>query len=106
MLGLKGSHYAPVLIDSFLVFADSHLTKIHGPLPFILSFEHDHSTKIKGHSYSLIYSFLSCVNVSYAIFTAVLPLCIPYTVFMVALPLYFVPNIHCLYILYAILLAI
>ena len=28
-----------------------------------LLFVHDHSTKIRGHSYSLFYSFLNCVNV-------------------------------------------
>ena len=33
-----------VFIDFFLCARD-HLTKIYGPLSFILSFEHDHSTK-------------------------------------------------------------
>ena len=52
-----------VLIDLFLLFA------------------HDHSTKFRGHSYSLIYSFLNCGNILYAIF-------------MPVLPLYFVRYIH------------
>ena len=32
---------------------------------------HDHSTKVRGHSYSLIYSFLHCADISFAIFKAV-----------------------------------
>ena len=35
---------------------------------------HDHSTKDRGYSYSLIYFFLNCANISFAIFMAVLPL--------------------------------
>ena len=34
-----------VLIDSFLLFAQDHSTKLYGPLSFILSLGHDHSTK-------------------------------------------------------------
>ena len=37
-------------------------------------FVHDHSTKVRDHSYSLIYSFLNCADVLFAIFKAVLPL--------------------------------
>ena len=37
-------------------------------------FVHGHSTKVKGHSYSLIYSFLNCANISLAIFKVILPL--------------------------------
>ena len=66
--------------------------KIYGPLSFILSlcttiwpkirilinlfllFVHDHSTKIRGHSYSLIYFFLNCANILFAVFMAVRPL--------------------------------
>ena len=42
---------------------------------------HNHSTKVRGHSYFLIYYFLNCANISFAIFKA-------------ALPLYFVHSIH------------
>ena len=67
------------------------MIKICSPLPFIIPFEHDHSTnvirvliyifisfvhdhsaKIRGHSYSLIYLLINCVNVSYTTFIAVL----------------------------------
>ena len=44
---------------------------VYGHLSFILSFVHDHSAKIKGYFYSLIYSFLNCVNILYAIFIAI-----------------------------------
>ena len=44
---------------------------VYGHLSFIISFVHDHSTKIKGYFYSLIYSFLYCVNILYAIFIAI-----------------------------------
>ena len=37
---------------------------------FIFIFAHDHSTKVRGHSYSLIYHCPSCANVSFAIFMA------------------------------------
>ena len=88
-----------VHIDLFLLFPLDHSTKICGPLSFIpslwtiirpktmvliilfLLFVRDHLTKTRGHSYSLIYSFLNCANISYA-------------VFMAALPLYFVRYIH------------
>ena len=52
------------------LYAHNHLVKICGPLPFIITFVHDHSTKknkgplhdhsnkIRGHSYSLIYSLI------------------------------------------------
>ena len=33
-------------------------------------FVHDHSTKVRCHSYFLIYSFLNCANISFAILTA------------------------------------
>ena len=69
-----------VLTYLFFLYAHNHLIKICGPLPFIItfvhdhstkkirvliyifiSFVHDHSTKIRGHSYSLIYSLLNRV---------------------------------------------
>ena len=80
-----------VLTCLIFLYAHNHLIKICGPLPFIITFEHDHSTKvirvliyifisfvhdhstkIRGHSYSLIYLLINCVNVSYATFMAVL----------------------------------
>ena len=36
-------------------------------------FVHDHSTKVRGHSYSLIYSFFNSGNISFGILKAVLP---------------------------------
>ena len=45
-----------VLINLFLLFVD------------------DHSTKIRSHSYSLIYSFHNCANIQHAIFMVVMPL--------------------------------
>ena len=34
-----------VIIDLFILFAHDQSTKLYGPLSFILSFVHDHSTK-------------------------------------------------------------
>ena len=77
-----------ILIDLFLLFAHDNSTKIYGPLSFILSlcttirpkirvligsfllYVHDYSNKVRGHSYPLIYYFLNCVNISFAIFMA------------------------------------
>ena len=82
--------YGP--ISFFLCFVLNYLTKIYDPLFLILSlcmtirakirvlinsfflFVHVHSTKVRGHSYSLIYSFLNCANILFAIFMVVLPL--------------------------------
>ena len=33
----------------------------------IFLFAHDHSTKVRGHSYSFIHSFLNCANISFAV---------------------------------------
>ena len=95
----------------FFLHAHNHLIKICGPLPFIItfvqehstkkitvliyifiSFVHDHSTKIRGHSYSLIYSLINCVYFSYAILWQ----CwyISCTIFMMVLILYFVRCVH------------
>ena len=73
------------------LYAHNHVIKICGPLPFIIPFVHDHSTKkiwvfinifisfvydhstkIRGHCYSLIYSLINYVYISYATFIAVL----------------------------------
>ena len=80
-----------VLTYLFFLHAHNHLIKICGPLPFIITFVHDHSTKkirvliyifisfvhhqstkTRRHSYSLIYSLINCVYISYATFIAVL----------------------------------
>ena len=55
--------------------------KIRVLINLIFFLVHDHSTKVIGHSYFLIYYFLNCANISFAIFKAVLPL-------------YFVRSIH------------
>ena len=60
------------LIYFFFLHAPNHLINICGALLFIISFVHDHSTKIRDHSYSLIYSLINCVYISYATFIAVL----------------------------------
>ena len=82
-----------VLIDLFLLFAHDHSTKIYDRLSFILSLCTTIRSKMIvpvnlffylyttirpklgiGYSYSLIYSFLNCANISFAIFMAVLAL--------------------------------
>ena len=81
-----------VFIDLFHIFAYDNSTKMYRPLSYTLPscttirpkisvlinlyllFVYDHSTKIRVHFYSLIYFFLNCPNILYAIFMAVLPL--------------------------------
>ena len=82
-----------VLIDLFVLVLHDHSTKLYSPLSFfsffcarpfdqtlvsslisLFLFVHNHSTKVRGHSYSLIYSFFHCPNISLAIFMALLPL--------------------------------
>ena len=67
--------------------------KIRLFIDLFLLFTHDHLTKVRGHSYSLIYSFLNCANNSFAIFKAVLSY-ISFALFLAVLPLYFVRYIH------------
>ena len=57
-------------------------SKLRILISLFLLFVQDHSTKVRGHSYSLIYFFLNWANISFAIFMAVLPL-------------YFVRSISC-----------
>ena len=107
-----------VIIDLFLSFAQHHSTKIYNRLSFNLSlcmtirskirvliicflFVHNHLAKVKDHSYSLIYSFVNCANILFAIFVAVLPLYFVRSVsgstafiFMAVLLLYFVRYMH------------
>ena len=79
-----------VLTYLVFLYAPDHLVKTCVPLPFIITSEHDHSTKIvkvliyifisfvhdtiqiRVHSYSLIYFLTNCANISYATFMAVL----------------------------------
>ena len=87
-----------VLNYLFFLHGHTHSIKICGPLPFIItfvhdhstkkirvliyifiSFVHDHSTKIKGHSYSIIYSLMNCVYILYASFIGVLIYFVHYT---------------------------
>ena len=44
--------------------------KVRVLINLIFLFVHDHSTKVRGHSYSLIYHCPSCANISFAIFMA------------------------------------
>ena len=74
--------------------------KIRVFINLIFFLVHNHLTKVSGHSYFLIYYFLNCANIPFAIFKAVLSL-------------YFVRSIHggcskpcCSYISYAILMSI
>ena len=56
-----------------ITFEDDHWTKVIRVLIYIfISFANNHSIKIRGHSYSLIYLLINCVNFSYATFMAVL----------------------------------
>ena len=98
--------------QSLHVSCDYDSTKIYGHLSFNLSFVHDHltliyfflfghdhSTKVRGHSYSLINYFLNCANISFAVvplyFVRYIPYpYISYTIFMEVLLLYFVRYIH------------
>ena len=72
----------------------------------IFFFLHDHSTRVRGHSYFLIYSVLNCVNISFGILKTVLTLhflrCIHggaakplyFVHYMEVLLLYFVRYVH------------
>ena len=44
--------------------------KVRVLINLICLFAHDHSTKVRGHSHSLIYNCPSCANISFAIFMA------------------------------------
>ena len=63
-----------VLFHSFSLSARPFDQKLRVLINLFRLFVHDHSTKIRGHSYSLIHSFLNCANISFAIFMAVQPL--------------------------------
>ena len=87
----------------------------------VFLFVHDHSTKVRCHFYSLINSFLLCVDISFAIFKAALPLYFVRSISSSLLPLSFVGYIYssttltfptlyswkcCSYVLYAVSMAI
>ena len=106
-----------IFFHLFFLCARPFDQKLRSSLIFFF-FVHDHSTKVRGHFYYLIYSFLNCDNISFAKFMEVLPLyfarCIfgstafmfrplysqqyyPYisnTIFMEVCLLYFVRYIH------------
>ena len=58
----------------FFLLRTAFRSKIRGLIYLYLLFVLDYSIKIRGHSYSLIYSCLNCTNILYAIFIVVLPL--------------------------------
>ena len=55
-------------------FVQGHLTKKLGLHLCNFLFVDDHLTKVRDHSYSLIYYFLNCANIWFATVKAVLPL--------------------------------
>ena len=57
------------LIEFFYLYTTIR-PKIRVLINLIFLFAHDHSTKVRGDSYSLIYHCPSCVNISFAIFMA------------------------------------
>ena len=79
--------------------------KIRVLINLIFFLVHNHLTKVRGHSYFLIYYFLNCANIPFAIFKAVLSL--------YYISLYSVRSMHggcskhyCCYISYAMLMSI
>ena len=59
-----------VLFHLFFVQCTTIQSKIRVLINLFFILVHDHSTKVRGHSYSLIYYFLNCANISFAIFMA------------------------------------
>ena len=79
--------------------------KIRVLINLIFFLVHNHLTKVRGHSYFLIYYFLNCANIPFAIFKAVLSL--------YYISLYSVRSMdggcskhYCCYISYAMLMSI
>ena len=68
-----------VLFHLFFLFARPFDQELGPSLIFFL-FVHDHSTNVRSHSHSVIYYFLNCANILFAIFMAVLPLYFVYYV--------------------------
>ena len=59
-----------VLFHLFFLWCTTIRSKIRVLINLYLILVHDHSTKVRGCSYSLIYDFLSCPHISFAIFMA------------------------------------
>ena len=59
-----------VLFHLFFLQCTTVRSKIRVLINLFSILVHDHSTKVRGHSYSLIYYFLNCANISFAIFMA------------------------------------
>ena len=62
-----------VLFRLFFLLCTTIRSKIRVLINLYL-FVHNYSTKVRSHSYSLIYYFLHCADILFAIFKAVLPL--------------------------------
>ena len=74
---------------------DHSIRKIRVLIYIFILFVYDHSTKIRGHSFPLIYSLINWVNISYATFAIIGKVSfIHYIPGVVALLLYFVRYIH------------
>ena len=59
-----------VLFHLFFLQCTTVRSKIRVLINLFSILVHDHSTKVRGHSYSLIYYFLNSANISFAIFMA------------------------------------
>ena len=59
-----------VLFHLFFVQCTIIRSKIRVLVNLFFILVHDHSTKVRGHSYSLIYYCFNCANISFAIFMA------------------------------------
>ena len=62
-----------VLFHLLFLWCTTIRPKIKVHINLIVLFVHDHLTKVRGYSYSLIYSFLNFANILFALFLAVLP---------------------------------
>ena len=107
-----------VLFHLFILSRMTIRLKIRVLINLFILFVHDHSTKVRGHSSFLTYSFIHCADIFFAIFKAVISLYfvrsisgstafifrlvysqqyypyVSYTIFMEVLLLYFVRYIH------------
>ena len=59
-----------VLFHLFFLQCTTIQSKIGVLINLFFVLVHDHSTRVRGHSYSLICYFLNCSNISFAIFMA------------------------------------
>ena len=69
-------HLQSTIRQKYKIF--SFCTTIRPKIRFLINsiflFAHGHSTKIRSDTYSLIYFFINCANILFALFVAVLPL--------------------------------